>query len=77
MANVVNKRFIYSRPDHAIGNPEDEPATDVDSPQTLISLLKAILETGSLAPALLLKNNIGPRLADLEARMKALEERGP
>jgi hypothetical protein len=77
MSNVVNKGWTYGRPDHAIGNPEDEPATDVDSPQTLISLLKAILETGSLAPALILKNNIGPRLADLEARMKALEDKVP
>lgn len=77
MANVVNKPFIYSRPDHAIGNPEDDPATDVDSPQTLISLLKAILETGAMAPALLVKNNIVPRMAALEARIKALEDKVP
>lgn len=77
MANVVNKPFIYSRPDHAIGNPEDDPATDVDSAQTLISLLKAILETGALVPAALVKNNVAPRLAALEARMKALEDKVP
>lgn len=77
MSNVINKGWEYSRPDLAIGDPNDEPATDVDSPQSLISLLKAILETGSLAPALLLKNNIAPRLAALEARMKALEDKVP
>lgn len=71
MSNVVNKRWTYSRPDHAIGNPEDEAATDVESPQTLISLLKAILLNGSVT-ALTLG---GDRLADLEARVKALENR--
>lgn len=77
MANVINKGFAYSRPDLAIGDPNDEPATDVDSPQSLISLLKAILQSGSLAPALLVQYNIAPRLAALEARMKALEDKVP
>lgn len=77
MANVINKGWQLSRPDLAIGDPNDEPANDVDAPQSLISLLKAILEAGSLVPAQLVQHNIAPRLADLEARMKALEDKVP
>ena len=77
MANVINKGWQLSRPDLAIGDPGDDPATDVDSPQSLISLLKAILETGALVPGLLVQNNIIPRLAQLEARIKALEDKVP
>lgn len=76
MANIVNKRFTFSTPDHAIGNPEDEPAVSVDDPQTLISLLKAILQNGSLTAAALAQG-VGQRLDDLERRVKALEQQGP
>lgn len=75
MGNVISKGWMYETPAKAIGSPEDEPATDVDSQQSLISLLKAILQAGSLVPALLIKQNIAPRLTDLEARLKALEDK--
>jgi hypothetical protein len=77
MANVINKGWKYGTPAEAIGSPEDEPATDVESQQSLISLLKAILQTGALIPAMLVNQNIAPRLTDLEARMKALEDKVP
>jgi hypothetical protein len=75
MANVINKRFVYSNPGEAIGDATDDPATDVDGPQTLISLLKAILETGAMVPAQLVNHQIIPRMADLERRLKALEDK--
>lgn len=71
MSNVINKGWIYSRPDQAIGSPEDEPATDVNAPQSLISLLKAILLNGSVTAMTL----GGERLANLEQRIKALEDK--
>lgn len=77
MANVINKGWMLSTPDKAIGSPEDEPATDVDSQQSLISLLKAILENGSLIPAMLVNHQIAPRLKELEERVKALEDKVP
>lgn len=73
MANVVNKAFRYSTPDLAIGNREDEPATDVNVPQSFISLLKAILLNGSVAAMSVTHQ----RIDALEARIRALEERGP
>jgi len=68
MANVINKAFNYSTPDDAIGNPEDEPATNVTDGQTLISLLKALLLNTS-------PETIAARVSQLEARMTALEAR--
>jgi|KBSSwiS6_1023812.scaffolds.fasta_scaffold556171_1 hypothetical protein len=68
MSNVVNKRWTYSRPDHAIGNPEDEPALNVTEAQTLISLLKALLLNTQ-------PETIAARVSQLEARMAALEQR--
>src|SRR5262245_14316997 len=71
MANVVNKAFRYGTPADSIGNPEDEPADDVNDPQTVISLLKKLILVGSLEAAAAL----GHRVALLEQQMEALTER--
>lgn len=43
---AIPSGFDLRRPDVAIGNPEDAPATNPDEPSSLISLLKAIMLNG-------------------------------
>ena len=64
VGNVINKRRQWSTPDEAIGQTTDEPAIDVNDPQTMISLLKALVLRGSPA-----------RFDALFARVEALERR--
>ncbi len=65
MGNVINKPIAqWSTPDEAIGSPLDEPAIDVNDPQSLISLLKALVLRGSPA-----------RFDALFARVEAIERR--
>lgn len=76
MANVINKGWKYDTPAEAMGSPEDDPATDVEY-QSVISLLKAILQNGSVVAATLVTQHVVPRLSELEARIKALEDKVP
>jgi hypothetical protein len=69
MSNVINKKIEqWSTPSEAIGSMADEPAISIADPQSMISLLKALLR--DTAPAA-----VEQRVAALEPRMDALESR--
>jgi hypothetical protein len=71
VGDVINKPIAtWSTPGDAIGSPEDEPATDIAAPQTLISLLKAILVRDWAE-----MKSWPQRLDALEQRLAALERR--
>ena len=69
MGNVINKKVEqWSTPAEAIGSQADEPAISITDPQSMISLIKALIR--DTAPAA-----VEPRVDALEAGTDDLDRR--